>query len=71
MSTNHGRWPVACGRPLQIGQHDHVLELAPPLLENWQVRKSYKRDMLLALALACCGRARDMLAFEQVRARYI
>jgi hypothetical protein len=52
---------------MQIEQHDLVMELAPPLLENWEMRKAHKRDILLALALAYCGKAKDMFASEQVR----
>lgn len=43
-----------------------VINMALPLLENWEVRKSYKRDILLALALAYCSRARDLLTNELV-----
>ena len=43
-----------------------VINIALPLLENWEVRKAYKRDILLALALAYCSKARDLLTNEQV-----
>ena len=49
----------------KIGASDMVINMALPLLENWEVRKAYKRDILLALALAYCSRARDLLAAEQ------
>lgn len=45
-----------------------VINMALPLLENWEVRKAYKRDILLALALAYCSKARDLLTNEQVGA---
>jgi hypothetical protein len=41
-----------------------VINMALPLLENWEVRKAYKRDILLALALAYCSKARDLLTNE-------
>ncbi|GBF92621.1 hypothetical protein Rsub_05235 [Raphidocelis subcapitata] len=49
----------------QIGAADMVINMALPLLENWEVRKAYKRDILLALALAYCSKARDLLTNEQ------
>lgn len=65
-ARTHGTAAKIPSPPLQIDQHDLVMDLAPPLLENWEVRKAFKRDILLALALACCGCARDMFAAEQV-----
>lgn len=57
----------ACWSNMQIGASDMVINMALPLLENWEVRKAYKRDILLALAMAYCSKARDLLTNEQVR----
>jgi hypothetical protein len=45
-----------------------VLSYGPQLLANWELRKEFKRDVLLTLALAHCGLASEMFAdAKQVR----
>lgn len=66
-----------CGPPLgcacrstlvtqQINQNDAVYDLAAKLLDNWDMRKTYKRDIILSLAVARCNIARDLLADQKV-----
>lgn len=43
-----------------------VIEVASAMLANWEVRKLYKQDIILSLAVAYCNKARDMLSDEQV-----
>jgi hypothetical protein len=51
----------------QINQNDAVYDLASKLLDNWDMRKTYKRDIILSLAVARCNIARDLLADQKVR----
>jgi hypothetical protein len=44
-----------------------VYDLASKLLDNWDMRKTYKRDIILSLAVARCNIARDLLADQKVR----
>jgi hypothetical protein len=53
-------WP--CRGPPQVGQYATVLSYGPQLLANWELRKEYRRDVLLTLALARCGLASEMFA---------
>eukprot|EP00882_Tetradesmus_deserticola_P023043 GHRQ01025074.1.p1 GENE.GHRQ01025074.1~~GHRQ01025074.1.p1 ORF type:complete len:372 (+),score=123.53 GHRQ01025074.1:139-1254(+) len=58
--------PSALALLAQINQNDAVYELASKLLDNWDMRKSYKRDIILSLAVARCNIARDLLADQKV-----
>lgn len=40
--------------------------MASKLLDNWDMRKTYKRDIILSLAVARCNIARDLLADQKV-----
>lgn len=51
---------------LQLGHDDIVIDMANGLLENWEYRKVYKADLILALAVAYCNKARELLKEEQV-----
>lgn len=53
---------------LQINQNDVVFDWANKLLDNWDMRKTYKQDLILALANAHCNQARVLLEDEKVRA---
>lgn len=43
-----------------------MYQLATKLLDNWDMRKTYKRDIILSLAVARCNIARDLLADQKV-----
>lgn len=51
---------------LQINQNDVVFDWANKLLDNWDMRKTYKQDLILALANAYCNVARELLENEKV-----
>ncbi|KAF6262514.1 hypothetical protein COO60DRAFT_613137 [Scenedesmus sp. NREL 46B-D3] len=58
--------PSALALLAQINQNDAVYDLASKLLDNWDMRKTYKRDIILSLAVARCNIARDLLADQKV-----
>jgi hypothetical protein len=51
---------------LQINQNEVVFDLGSKLLNNWDMCKAYKRDLLLSLVVANCNVARDLLAEQKV-----
>uniref|UniRef100_A0A383WG92 Uncharacterized protein n=1 Tax=Tetradesmus obliquus TaxID=3088 RepID=A0A383WG92_TETOB len=58
--------PSALALLAQINQNESVYQLATKLLDNWDMRKTYKRDIILSLAVARCNIARDLLADQKV-----
>ena len=50
----------------QVGYHDMVIDMMPNLLENWEFRRVFKQDLMLALAVAYCNKSRELLKDEKV-----
>jgi hypothetical protein len=44
-----------------------VIDMMPTLLDNWEFRRVFKQDLMLALAVAYCNKARELLKDEKVR----
>jgi hypothetical protein len=51
----------------QLNQNAAVSELASKLLDNWDMRRTYKRDLTLSLAIVRCNIARELLADQKAR----
>ncbi|KAF8073049.1 hypothetical protein HT031_000710 [Scenedesmus sp. PABB004] len=59
--------PSALALLAQLDQNAAVRDLATKLLDNWDMRKTFKRDIILSLAVSRCNAARDLLADQKAR----